>query len=475
MKKINLGQSIIEIIVAVGIILIIAVTAISTIVQSFTIVRLGDNETDATLWDQEGIEAVRSIKNQAWTNLTNGNHGVATGSGVWAFSGISNVKGIYTRQIAVSDIYRDTSGNMQTSGCANMLDRNAKRVVATNNWNSSPTRANSVSLETYYTNWKKRVVGNWAVPTQESSVNISGNQDPQKVQVQGHYAYLIRGGGTPNFVIFDISAVAPTIVGSLTLSSAPQNIYILGRYAFVASNDNAQEFQIIDVCTPSSPSQVGSMNLTGNADANGVFAAGNYAYIVRSSSADDEFNIINVSTPSAPALTGSLNLGAIGHEVSVVGNYAFLATGDNSQEFKVIDISTPSAPTLIGGLNLSGNSDALTVASFDSEVAVGRTGGEFDMISVSTPSTPTLQGTYSAGATINDISLGNANQYAFLATQSNPSEVQIVNITTPISPTLLGSFNYGSNTYGVAYSSYDDKAYVTTASNTAELIVLIPS
>lgn len=474
-SKYQKGFSVIEILVAIGIFAVIAIGIVPSIVQTFTIARLGDNETDATLYTQEALEATRSIKNQAWSGLTNGAHGLTSGGGVWAFSGTNNIKGIYTRSITVSDVYRDTSGNLLTSGCANQLDLNAKRTVAATTWNSSPTRANNVTLEAYFTNWKKTAFGNWASPSQESSADVSGNQDGEKIQVQGSYAYMIRSTGSPNFIIFDISASTPVAVGSLALTGNPTNIYVLGRYVFVSNQDNAEELQVIDACTPSAPTQVGSFNAAGNADAGGVFASGSYAYIVRSNSADDEFIIINVTTPSAPTLTGSFNLTAAGHEVMTMGNYAFIAGADNAEELKVIDISTPATPSQVGSLNLAGGSDAQTIAGFGSTVLTGRTGGELNIINVATPASPSLTATYNAGFTVNDISLGNANLYAFLGDNNNASELQVIDISVLASPSLLGSVNYSSDLHGVAYSSFNDRVYGATLTNTEELASFKPN
>lgn len=468
-------MGIVEVIVAVGIFIIIAVGAVTAVLQTFSVNRLGDNETDATLFAQEGIEAARSVKNQSWTSLTNGNHGGTSGGGVWAFSGTSDTKGSYTRQITVADVYRDIpTNNPQLSGCVNVLDLNAKKVTSTVTWNFTPTRANSVSFETYYTNWKKTAVGNWASPSQEASVDLTGNDNGTKIQVQGHYAYLIRNTGSPNFAVFDISTTTPTLSSSLTLSGNPTNLYVWGRYAYIANEDDTTELQIVDVCTPSSPSSVGSFNATGTANATGVFVLGNYAYLVRLSSADNGFIVVDVTTPSSLSLTGSLDLGADANEVAVIGTNAFVASSSNTQELQVVSVSTPSTPSLIGSLDLAGGGNALTIAGFSSSIVIGRQGGELETISVSTPSAPTSSGSYAAGGTVNDVSLGNANRYVFLATSNAASEFQVVNISTFSTPALFGSVDYTNNLNGVAYSSFNDRAYAATEANAQELASFKP-
>jgi prepilin-type N-terminal cleavage/methylation domain-containing protein len=469
------GFSVVEILIAMAIFLIVATAVVPAIAQTFTISRLGDNETDATLYAQEGIEAARSIKNQSWANLVDGNHGLATNSGVWAFSGTSNTKGIYTRQISISDVYRDTSNNVQLSGCANMLDLNTKHATSSATWNSSPTRSNTVALETYFTNWKKTVHGNWALPVQESSYDLAGTNDATKIWTQGHYVYEVRNTGSPNFAIFDITTSTPTLAGSLTLAGNPTDIFALGRYIYVSNQSDTAELQIIDACNTTSPSVVGTFNAAGNGNANGVYVVGNYAYLVRMNSPSDEFVVVNVSNPASPALAGGLRLNTLDNEVYVSGNYAYVASSADTQELQVINISNPASPSLAASLNLATNNDALTISGYNSFVIVGRQNGEVDTIDVTTPTSPSVLGTYNAGANVNDISLGNGGLYAFLATNNNASDLQILDITTLSSPTLLGSFNLSNNINGVAYSSYNDRVYAATKVDTEELVSFKPS
>jgi hypothetical protein len=467
------GFGLIEIIVAMGIFVVIAVTAISTITQTFSINRLGDNETDAALYAQEGIEAARSIKNESWTALSSGPHGATSGGGSWAFAGTSDTKGVYTRVITVADIYRDNSGNPVLSGCANMFDRNAKRVASSVDWDFTPVRANNISYLSYLTNWKKTAIGDWSTPAQESGVAVAGDQNALKIQAQYDYSYMVRDGGTPDFVVYDITTTTPTAIGSLSLPGSPTNIFVLGRYAYVTTSDDT-ELQIIDVCTPSAPSIVGTFAATGGANANGIYVVGTTAYMVRDSSGSDEFIVIDVTTASAPSLIGSLNLGDDSFEVVVLGTNGFVASASNTQELQVLNLTTPSAPTLSGSLNLAGNGNAVTIAGFASSVMVGRNSDEFQTIDVSTPATPTLSGTYNAGDNINDISLGNGNQYAFIATDEPTGEFQVVNITTFATPVLLGSLNFSSDLNGVAYLPANDRTYAATDSNTEELLVVMP-
>src|SRR3989344_5646825 len=139
-KHAQAGFGIIEIIVAMAIFVIIAATGATTILQSFSINRLGLEETKANLYAQEGIDAVRSIKTQNWSNLDIGNmncgssvsRGLTSGGGSWAFSGTSETLEKYTRTITVANVCRDASGVITEPGTT--YDAGTKKITSTVTW-----------------------------------------------------------------------------------------------------------------------------------------------------------------------------------------------------------------------------------------------------------------------------------------------------------------------------------------------------
>lgn len=160
------GQSIIEVIVAVSIMMIIAASAVVAILSSFSSTRLAEEETQAAWLAAQGLEAVQSIRNQSWSSLTNGNHGLVPSGSLWIFSGTTDVdtSGKFTRVINIADVQRNSSGNIVTSG--GTVDAESKRVKATVTWNFTPARSNSVDMTMYLTDWQKsRGTGGAGAPT----------------------------------------------------------------------------------------------------------------------------------------------------------------------------------------------------------------------------------------------------------------------------------------------------------------------
>lgn len=148
------GFSVLEIILAVGIFVVMVSGMVIAVLSGMETNRLGQEETVATEYTTEGIEAARSIRNLNFSALndTSGT-GIDQVSGVWSFSGNENVlDGKYTRVISIESVRRDGSGNIVESGGG--IDPDTKKVTVTTSWAISSSRYDSVVLMTYLTNWK---------------------------------------------------------------------------------------------------------------------------------------------------------------------------------------------------------------------------------------------------------------------------------------------------------------------------------
>ena len=317
--------------------------------------------------------------------------------------------------------------------------------------------------------------GDWGTPLLAGTLNLSGNDDGWKVGVSGDYAYVVRRGGSPEFVVIDISDTSSiSQETTLSLDGAPENVWVSGNYAYVASDSNSQELQVIDISTPTSPSQVGNYNASGNRDAWGVYVSGTTAYLVRDGNGGtNEFQIVDVTTPASPSGLGSLDLAADGNEVYVSGNYAYVASDHNSRELQVVDVSNTASPSIADTLNLSGNTNAETVTGFGDYVFVGQ-GSTVHVVDVSTPTSVSVSTTYSADGTVRDLTVGSSNTLLFVANDGNDSELDIVDVTTPTSPTQKSLINLDGNLNGVAYESGDDFAVGVGDDDSDEVVVVTP-
>jgi hypothetical protein len=336
-----------------------------------------------------------------------------------------------------------------------------------------------ISLVSYLTNYVRKTIGNWALPLVEGSLNFGGNNDVIGFVLFGNYLFTIRPGSTNDLVVVDVSnTTAPIAVGSLNITgTSVTGIVADGSYVYLSDANNSAELRIINVTNPLTPVQTYTFDVFGNANANGLYRVGNILYLVRSlSTGAQEFVIIDVTNKTAPIILGGLDLNGTGNQVFVMGNYAYVADADNATELQIINISNPTLPILTGTLDLAGNNDALSVTGFGSTLLVGRVGGTVAIVSVNNPALPTLVSTYSgSGGDVNAISLGNGNNYAFLATTSTTQEFQVVDISNLTSPTTFGSINMVAGLDWVMYDPTRDRAFCGSRNNADEIYILKPS
>src|SRR5258706_13545693 len=138
------GLSIIEVMLAVRIFSLLARGGAATAVATLTVNRRGEEETQATLLAQEGIEAARSIKNKSWASLATGAHGLTISGNQWAFNGTTETLGRFTRTVNVTAVSRDVSGNIVASGGA--VDPDTMKVTSLATWEFYTGKKESVSL-----------------------------------------------------------------------------------------------------------------------------------------------------------------------------------------------------------------------------------------------------------------------------------------------------------------------------------------
>lgn len=203
------------------------------------------------------------------------------------------------------------------------------------------------------------------------------------------------------------------------------------------------------------PSLFGTLDLTvansghDTADAISIASQGNYVYLGRATNPANEFFTINVTDPANPSVSGQLALGGDPNDIVVNGNYAYIASSDNSAELTIVDISNPASPLVAATFDLtagnSGNANADGLA-----VVIGKTnyvyltrstsgGKEFYVFDISTPTSPSLVGSVDLNGDLAEIV--QSGNYAYGASSDNTQEFQVIDVTSVASPALVASLN----------------------------------
>jgi type II secretory pathway pseudopilin PulG len=178
-RWIKFGQSLIEILVAIGISAIILPALYTGLLSS----RQGKYQTIqytlANILLSEGIEAAKTVRETGWTIFAvNGTFYPEVSGSNWVLLPGTQLSGDFTRSIVISDAFRDASGNIVTSGGVN--DPSTKKVVTTVSW-TVPVSASVVNTA-YFTRYLDNLV---FLQTTEADFNLGTKVNTTVINTSG--------------------------------------------------------------------------------------------------------------------------------------------------------------------------------------------------------------------------------------------------------------------------------------------------
>lgn len=436
MRKVSgqAGFSVIEVLLAATVFGVIATAVVGALVYGRQSTANSGDRSRAMALADEGIQAVRNIRNAAYSNLSAGTFGLAQSGGVWTLSGSSDTNGIYTRQTTIS------------SGGTNRFT-----VTSTVSWTQATGNVSQVSDTTEFTNWAATTkTPLWSTPVLNGGINNPG----RKVVTQGTYAYIAKNTTSNNFTIVNTATPAtPTTISTISVSGTPTNIDVSGNYAYISTNNTAGELVIVNISNPAAPTVAGTYNASGTASGLGVYVSDGYVYLSRAANGgNDELVILNVSNPAVPTRVYGFSSNLAMNEVYVNNSNIFIATNNGSKE--VIALT----PVVFGSLytevdlNLPGTTAATTITGVGSAVYAGQ-GTSMHVINgaLATPSLGIL-GSITLPGAINDLDANPSGTYVYAGTSSTTAEFQVVNINTY---TTSGSINLSGTTSTITGVSYN--------------------
>src|SRR3989338_1557120 len=129
------GFSLVEIIMAIALLSIIVLGFVRWLIVAQENIIFSGQHNRALFLAEEGLEATRNIRDDDFSFLVNGTHGLAVSASQWIFSGSSDTTDLFTREITIFPV-----------------DTDRKEVTSQITWNQTPYRVTSLELVTYFTN-----------------------------------------------------------------------------------------------------------------------------------------------------------------------------------------------------------------------------------------------------------------------------------------------------------------------------------
>lgn len=198
------GFSLIEALLAAGAFsLIVTVLAGALVLGQQSSVGSGKRSRAVEL-AEEGIEAVRSIRDQAMNELQYTQSGIGVSSNTWAFLGEGTTETIdeFTRTTTFGDVCRN--GSKAIVACpGSYTDPRTKQVTVTVGWSGGPAATGTVTRTTYLTDWESSVwtqtdwVGGSGQATWSDATRFDSSDGNINTSVAGEVTLAASGSGSP--------------------------------------------------------------------------------------------------------------------------------------------------------------------------------------------------------------------------------------------------------------------------------------
>lgn len=342
--------SVIEILLAAALFLIFASGAVGIVIHGHRMNLLGEQQAVATQFANEGIEAIRSIKNQNFATLSNTycatGSGIARPSSVWTLkaTGTSDTfDSLYNRVITICDVERDASGNIVASG--GTIDPLTKKVTSTTTWTAGTNRNDSVALTTYITNYEAPLI----ISRGGLLVYGDGGTTTDAMKYRIFDGSTGTWGSVTSFPDFDTSATNKALRATRVYASASRNEKVVLTRHF----NGTQESIYVHVYNGTTWSSVQMASWTGSSfdtanqgirNFDGQYLGnGNFLLVYSDNTTTPKYRIWNGSTwtPNPPTAGSPVtNIGGIPVNVTLrnrdSSNEAMLVVFDQSSDTNTV-------------------------------------------------------------------------------------------------------------------------------------------
>lgn len=250
---------------------------------------------------------------------------------------------------------------------------------------------------------------------------------PNRIQIINDLAYVFNAIG---FVILDISTpTTPTQIGVYSGNPIYGGIV---HNTTVYLYDSSSTLGIIDVANPAAPIWITGVDLNNTPKV--IAANGN---ILHAGNAYGNVDVYNISNPQSPQYIGYY-AAANTTSFAFSGSYAYVSTGTNYNPavicgVKVVNLANPAAPVAVADVGIPGCVNAVRVSG--NYVYAGGANGGLSVINIANPAEPGIAGAYHRVGGPTDISLDGTSAYL------NSGEFHFVDVANPANPQQLGYNN----------------------------------
>ena len=514
--KLQAGQSLIEILLVIGLSAVILPALLTGLVSSREGKAQQAQRTQAIYLLNETVDAVRSVREKGWTGFAvNGTFHPAISGSNWTLFPGSTVSAGLTQQVTISNLNRDSNGAIAASGGS--LDPSSKKVDISISWGQSyiSTVSASLYITRYLDNnsFTQTSVADFNVGTKSGTIitNTAGGEVTLGAGGQGDWcapnlsinaldlpksgkatavtavfgeAYAGTGENSAGESLADINITNtnPPVASLIETVDGYKTNDIFGEpdYAYLATDKNSEEVVIYNIS--SIPfTKAGFFNAPPNENGDSIFVLGNIGYVIVK---DKLWNFdLSSKNGSRPTLDpNGVNLAKYGASVYVVGTYAYVAiSGDNNVQLEIIDVSNPLNMVSVGKADVNNQSaqdvvvNATGTRAYIVTNAASLEEKEFHIVNTQNKSSPVKVGTgyYTNGMNPEGVEVVTGNK-AIIVGQGG-EEYQVVDLSNELLPSYCGGLQVDSGIFdsaAVLEPDGDAFAYIVTGDASSEFKII---
>jgi hypothetical protein len=518
------GQVLVEVMVGMG----IAAAIMPALVTSFFATRGGTAQESvrmqATARLRETKEILRLLKEDDWANVaSNGIYHLVVSGGVWSVSSgpEASLDNLFTRQINISDAYRDLSGNFALGGT---LDPSVKHINISVSW-TTPL-ASSVVADYYLMRlenltWLQTLVADFTpgIQTGTTITNTTGGEIvlgsggqslsdwcapslslatldlPKSGVANAIHAEVGSGSGSNQILTGTGDNSSGVSLAHVTVSNTnppiptqdgtfdgykTNDVFVQGNYAYIATDNNSKEVVIVDLTQRDLAGkylEVGYYNVDGNGNGTSVAATSSLGFVL---SGNKLYSFdLQSKIGKREALTNQ-NLMGTGSEMEVSGAYVFVSESSGVRPLEIIKVESEgkSMSTVAWASISDQNGVDLAVNFTHSRAYLGTSQGKVYILNTSGSYNgvlPPPMGIYDTGGMTPKGVAVVTNNKAIVVGSGGSLQYQVIDIVNETTPVSCGGLSIPSGVNGISSVQEEDGdtySYIITSDAGSELKII---
>lgn len=455
------GSILVELLMALALLALILPAIIDGLITSRQGLPQQEQQQNALVLLKETSESLRVIREKSWSGISvNGTYYPQIDGDTWVLANGVQTVGDFNRRVIISDVYRDSDGNISQTG---NIDPSIKKATIIVNWTQPKT--SSIETISYFSRYLENAAHIETTYAQFSIGNTNGvtvnytNNDPTDGEI------TLGGGGHGDWCKPSLS-----IYGyNLNHNASAMAVSAVEGKAFTVTGDNSssETFHATTISNENPPI-ASPLFITDGKKAYSVFGDNEYAYIATDTKGK-QGTIISLSSQQEVGWLDLQTSSSRGRSITVYNNLAYVS--DTNNKIYIFDISTKTGtqtPIFISS-NLPGLAKKIIIKNNQLYVATNSTSNQLIII-------PLTDNGRSFGTMVNvsvngqegrDIYVKDDATRVYLATSESSSQNELfiidINSSSSTYKQILGSYNTsGMNPTGVTLVSNNKAIIVGT-------------